>query len=828
MPRPLTLAGTIKDAGQVSLPARKFCLSLISMSVRVTLFILALLAVGALADIPRRSYVASFGSNESKRLGRPSSGLPTVKLTCPKQRCGVRQFSVANSYVIVDTALGDYAWGSNAAGQLPGLAQTTDDIAPTLVPQVTASTDNTYVVLDDACLMNGAGTTYGYGSNTKGQLAAVGQSAWAVSPAAAPVVPITAPAVAPISKRSVESLNSEQSALDSQETRETSDSVATDEIAAPPPFTNTEYGTLSFTPELLRCAATRCYYLNSSSHTWGYWGNADYDPDYDFTTTPLRRLDVTPAVGISYIVHSRTMAVMSTLTGVQAMGFFLNSTDPLIAQPPTVITPACQVRSRLPSLAIAMDVGDGFVVYVCNDSRTMYAFGNNTFGQLGNASITDSYVPGIIDSQSSVSSHALVSMQWNNPTEIIVDISAGMASTYILTSAGDVYAWGYTGSSALGIETDDMIAAGHMQFVPVLLSYYSTVKNTYASIAIRSTASAHGVFVGLAMRPGTIGTTCVTLPTTVTSLFNISDSNSIFCDVEGYYNLNTMSMVEQEDALVSVVMKIRGDMSMTGSSKMASIGGMTLEGDITLNDTAIATIAGTMPDSANIVDGALYLYDRAQARFQNTTVQVTGDVQLSANAAITFSNLTDSLLNDSSVVVNVTGAVYANGVVNVVVTQKDIDALVAAALNGAGKRSAEADSPSSATVNTTLTTVLVSSEQGIITSGTTITNLTVAQPSDACAKSSGSLVPSSGSLALVVSISIESDCSNNDNVLGGSPTNAGIIAGSVVGGVLAAFVLIAIIILAVPALRQRVLPYRDASARRATTTAKYQAASEEP
>lgn len=799
------------------------------MSVRVTLFLLALLAVGALADIPRRSYVASFGSNDSKRLGRSSSSvLPTVKLTCPKQRCGVRQFAVANSYVIVDTALGDYAWGSNSVGQLPGLATTNAGVDPTLVPQVIPSTDNSYTVLDDACLMNGAGTTYGYGSNDKGQLAALGQSAWAVSPSAAPLAPATAPAGVPNSKRSAKNLLDGESALDVQETRETTDSVATNGIAAPPPYNNNDSGTLAFTPELLRCAATRCYYLNGTSHTWGYWGNADYDPSYDFTHTPLRRLEVTPALGITYIVHSRTTVLMSTLTGVQAMGFFLNSSDPLISQPPTTLTPACPVRGRLASLALSMDVGDGFVVYICNDSRTMYAFGNNTFGQLGNASITESYVPGIIDAQSNVSSHALVSMQWNNDVDTIVDIAASMATTYILTSAGDVYAWGYTGSSALGQETADMIAAGHKLFVPTLLTYYSAVKATYQSIAIRSTASAHGVFVGLAMRPGTIGTNCATLPTSVTSLFNMSDLTSIFCDIEGYYNMNTMSMADREDALVSVVMKVRGDMSMTGSAKMASLGGMTLEGDITLNDTAIATIAGTMEDGPNMVDGALYLNDQAQLHFQNTSVQVTGDVQLSNNAAVTFSNLTDSLLNESSVVVNVSGSVYVNGLVNVIITQKDIDALVAAALNGAGKRRDVLDaSPSSSTVNTTLTTVLVSSEQGIITSGTTLTNLSVAQPSDPCATSSGSLAPSSGSLAVIVSISVDGECSSK-NVLGGSPTNAGIIAGSVVGGVLAAFVLIAIIILAVPSLRERVLPYRDASARRATTTTKYQAGTDEP
>lgn len=833
---PLTRPGIIWARPNLVKP--EICVSVLAMSMRVALLLVALLAVGVLGDIPRRSYIASFGSNGSERLGRPSSSAkPVVGLVCPKQRCGVRQFSVANSYVIANTALGDYAWGSNAQGQLPGLAITSNAVSPTIVPPIAPTADNVYRVLDDACLMNADSTTYGYGSNNKGQLSALNQTGWSVGPVASPSLsPVSLPSN-PASKRDLDATFEGQSQeLDQYEQGKRSSSSSSEMLA--PPYTNTQTGTLPFSFRDLSCAATRCYYQNSTSTAWGYWGDADYDPSYDFRSSPLRRLDFSVPNLVSWIVHSRTTVILKTATGVKAMGFFLNSSDPLIAQPISTLTPACEVNPRMRDLSLPIDVGDGFVAYVCSDYRTVYTFGNNTFGQLGNSSITDDYVPGLTDSNSSVSGHVLVSIPFSTSSEYIVDISAGMASTYVLTSAGDVYGWGYSGLDSLGPETQPNIDAGHFQNFPALLSYYSadSVKNIYQSIAIRSTASAHGFFVGLAMRPGTIGTTCNSLPSSVTALFNMSDLNSIFCDIQGYYNLNSMTMAATENALVNVVMKVRGDMSMSGASKMASLGGMVLEGDITLNDTAQAVISGLVQDAPNFLDGSLFLSGQSQIQLENTSLQVSGDVDLSHGATLTFANLTNSLLNESSIVVNVSGSIAFNGSIAVVITQAEVDALIEATLGRGNRREYLANDPASpdaatpAATNATLTTVLISTEGTIVASSTATTSITVAQPSNSCAKASGSLVPSSGSLSMVVSISVDSECTPGSpkGGFGKDRNTTGIIIGSVFGGIIACFVIAAIVILSVKPIREKLLPYRDATARRTANTTQYQAATNEP
>lgn len=796
------------------------------MSLRLTLFLLSLLAVGVLGDIPRRSYIASFGSNDSNRLGRDSSSArPVVGLTCPKQRCGIRQFSVANNYAIASTALGDYAWGSNEFGQLPGIAPTSEPIAPTLVPPIAPLTTNSYLVMDDACFMNAASTTYGYGSNSKGQLAAIGHSDWSEEPV---VVPVGVPA----SKRSYiashlgNDANGIQSSDHSGDQKRSVDGINDFKDALSSPYFANQNGTLSFAYLALRCAATRCYYQNATHpYAWGYWGAADYDSSYDWHTTPLRSLAFNSST-VTWIVHSRTTAIAKTASGVWSWGFFLNSTDPLYSQPPTLLTPACTVRPRLPLplLSLSVDIGDGFVVYVCNDARTVYTFGNNTFGQLGNASITEDYIPGIIDGQSSATSHAMVTIPFTSETDVILDLATGKATTYVLTSSGDIFAWGYAGEHAMGAATSG--PTSHP--TPILLPYYSSVSDLYLAVAIRATSSAHGVFAGLAMRPGTIGQSCAVLPAIVGTLFNLSDANSIFCDIQGFYNLNTMAMESTEQMFIDFTMKIRGDMAMSGTSKMYSIGGMSLEGDIDLNETAQAIISGYYEGSANLLDGSLSLADDSQVHLGNTSVLITGEVNLAQGASLNFNNLSSALLNESSVVVNVTGNVVVNGTLNVVLTQEDVDILVEAVL--AGYRSdRRANEPGTSTtpgnlttVNATLTTTLVTSGKSITTSSSTTTGIIVAQPSNPCASSSGSLVSSGPSLTTIVTISVSEGCTpSTAGKFGKDSKTTAIIAGSVVGGVIALFIVAAIVVFAVKPIRNRVLPYRHASARRAALTTRY-------
>lgn len=71
----------------------------------------------------------------------------------------------------------------------------------------------------------------------------------------------------------------------------------------------------------------------------------------------------------------------------------------------------------------------------------VYTWGENTYGQLGNGTTTDSVYP------------SLVTMDGTTPLSDIVEISAGYSSAYARTASGTVYAWGDNASGQLGNNT---------------------------------------------------------------------------------------------------------------------------------------------------------------------------------------------------------------------------------------------------------------------------------------------------------------------------------------------------------------------------------------
>ena len=71
----------------------------------------------------------------------------------------------------------------------------------------------------------------------------------------------------------------------------------------------------------------------------------------------------------------------------------------------------------------------------------VYTWGENTYGQLGNGTTTDSVYP------------SLVTMDGTTPLSDIVEISAGYSSAYARTASGTVYAWGNNASGQLGNNT---------------------------------------------------------------------------------------------------------------------------------------------------------------------------------------------------------------------------------------------------------------------------------------------------------------------------------------------------------------------------------------
>lgn len=92
------------------------------------------------------------------------------------------------------------------------------------------------------------------------------------------------------------------------------------------------------------------------------------------------------------------------------------------------------VPAELPSV-IAIAAGNGFTVALRNEltTLTVWAWGKNNNGQLGNGTTTDSGLPVMITSLSNV-----------------VAIAAGNDHSAALTSAGQVWTWGNNGNGQLG------------------------------------------------------------------------------------------------------------------------------------------------------------------------------------------------------------------------------------------------------------------------------------------------------------------------------------------------------------------------------------------
>lgn len=875
------------------------------MRVAVVLLVLCAIVVVVRSDIPRRSYVASFGDNQAGRLGRETDALlPVVKIPCPKQRCFVRSLSVANSFVVMSGGQGDVAWGSNMRGQLPGIAITSEDVLPTKLTSTSSSDGTRYVVLDDACIVITNTDAFGYGSNDNGQLSAIGANGWSTSspeapspptpfgtPTPSPLPPSPSPSIPSMGAPSVASPESSPNiptpspspssppggpisfdtgpmvgkrATDEEieekprMLREENEFFANANPSVPPIFSDDEHIPPSIQPKSVTCAGTRCFYRNTTApHWWGYWGEASYDPLYDFSSEPIK--PIIASKNITNIVHSTTTAVFQLGPGRlhKAVGKFLEVSDPSTNVPISDLPLACEVSYLLGIIAnnakntsMAIDVGEGFVIYVCDDQKSMYAFGNNSHGQLGDHTYTGDYVPGIDSAIMPAIGHRKVSLNLD-ANDFIIDIAAGKASSYVLTDSGNVYGWGYTGSEALGDESKIPLAQNHILRVPILLNYYDSVKALYLAVAIRATSSTHGVFVGLAMRPG--GTNaCPKLPAALTTLIDTSDPNVIFCDIQGYYNFVQMAMGATTSMTLDAPMKLRGDMQMSGQASMTSLGGMTMEGDMNFFDDASATITG-----GGAIEGSLGMFNESRLELKDTNVAISGDVNVGNGASITFSGLSNFLLDDASApVIDVSGSTTVDGAVKVTITRADIDKIVSELkkqkkrenslklrekyevedennlknkeINDENKKE-YLDSPDGPQIeptlapideevfNTTVSLVLVASTEGVTAGSSFASGLTLAQPSDPCSSASGEFQSSGQSLSLVLTVTTDSSCSPSSkpaNSFGKNSKTTGIIVGSVVGGVILLALIALVIILTVPAIRRVVLPYRGVSGKR--------------
>jgi alpha-tubulin suppressor-like RCC1 family protein len=184
--------------------------------------------------------------------------------------------------------------------------------------------------------------------------------------------------------------------------------------------------------------------LDNKDTLWS-WGQNYYGQlGVDFPSTPFLTSHVPVKVNGGGIVFSNISAIaangyhsLARANGfVWAWGF--NGTGQLGIDPKTTGAISSPNRVAIPTAGIIDIAAGGAFNYAVAKDNTVWAWGNNDYGQLGNGTLTQNYIP------------AQVKKSDGTNLTGVVQVAAGIQHGLARLSDGTVWAWGYNFFGQLG------------------------------------------------------------------------------------------------------------------------------------------------------------------------------------------------------------------------------------------------------------------------------------------------------------------------------------------------------------------------------------------
>jgi alpha-tubulin suppressor-like RCC1 family protein len=283
----------------------------------------------------------------------------------------------------------------------------------------------------------------------------------------------------------------------------------------------------------------------------------------------------------------------------------------------TTTNPAAPVRVQAPTGVTFTQVaaGDYHTVAVGSDGNT-YAWGRNAFGELGDGTNTNSAIPVRVQTPAGVT---------------FTQVAAGPSYTVAIGSDGNTYAWGYNSGGQLGNGTTTNSAEPVRVLTPDGVTFSQVAAGSEHAVAIGSDGNTYGWGFNFFGQLGNGSTDDSSIPVPV----SFSVASVAFGGVEG-------TITGQGDGTVTVTTPVHGsgvvDVVLTWSDGFVA----TIPGGYTFGTAPKITLD---PVSGKIQGGETVVLTAAATGDETPTVQW----QVSADDGHTWSDVTGAVNTSLSV-----------------------------------------------------------------------------------------------------------------------------------------------------------------------------------